>query len=122
MPVLVDTSVWIDFFRGRATRQVARLKELVGHEELIIGDLILAELLQGVRDEKDVARVEAAFAAYQVAPLVGEAIARQSALYYRQLRRRGITVRKTMDCLIATWCMQHHVPLLHADRDFSPFV
>jgi hypothetical protein len=122
VPVLVDTSVWIDFFRGRATRQVARLKELIGHEELIIGDLILAELLQGVRDEEDVARVEAAFAAYRVAPLVGEQIARQSALYYRQLRRRGITVRKTIDCLIATWCIQHHVPLLHADRDFSPFV
>ena len=122
MPVLVDTSVWIDFFRGHATPQVARLKELVGQEELMIGDLILVEILQGIRDEQDVMRVEAAFSAYRVAPLVGEAIARQSALYYRQLRSVGITVRKTIDCLIATWCIQHRVPLLHADRDFVPFV
>jgi len=122
MPTLVDTSVWIDFFHGRTTPQVTRLKELIGQEELIIGDLILAELLQGIRDERDVARVEAAFAAFRVAPLVGEKIARQSASYYRQLRRRGITVRKTIDCLIATWCVLHRVPLLHADRDFLPFV
>ena len=122
MPILVDTSVWIDLFRGRRTPQVARLEGLVGREELIIGDLTLAEILQGMRDERDVARVDAAFAAYRVAPLVGEEIARQSAAYYRRLRRQGITVRKTVDCLIATWCLQHHVPLLHADRDFEPFV
>lgn len=122
MPVLVDTSVWIDLFRGHATPEVARLKELLGQEGLIIGDRILAEILQGIVDEHDVARVEAAFAAYRVVPLVGERIARQSASYYRQLRRQGITVRKTIDCLIATWCIQHHVPLLHADRDFLPFV
>jgi predicted nucleic acid-binding protein len=122
MPVLVDTSVWIDLFRGHATVQVARLKDLVGHEELVIGDLVLAEILQGIVDEQDVARVESAFAGYQVVPLVGELIARQSALYYRQLRRQGITVGKTIDCLIAAWCIQHSVPLLHAARDFSPFV
>jgi len=79
MPVLVDTSVWIDLFRGRATTQVVRLKELVAQEELIIGDWILAEILQGIADERDVARVEAAFAAYPVVSLVGEPIARQSA-------------------------------------------
>lgn len=121
MSILVDTSVWIDFLHGQATPQVARLKALVGHEELIIGDLILAELLQGIRDDRDVVRVEAAFSAYRVVPLVGEQIARQSAMYYRQLRRQGITVRKTIDCLIATWCIQNHVPLLHADRDFQHF-
>jgi hypothetical protein len=113
--------VWIDFLHGQATPQVARLKALVGHEELIIGDLILAELLQGIRDDRDVVRVEAAFSAYRVVPLVGEQIARQSAMYYRQLRRQGITVRKTIDCLIATWCIPNHVPLLHADRDFQHF-
>lgn len=122
MPVLVDTSVWIDLFRGHATVQVARLKDLVGHEELVIGDLVLAEILQGIVDEQDVAPVETAFAAYRVVPLVGELIARQSAKYYRRLRRQGITVRKTIDCLIAAWCIQHRVPLLHADRDFSPFI
>ena len=121
MPVLVDTSVWIDFFRGRATPQVTRLKELVGQQEILLGDLILAEILQGVR-EHEVARVEKAFTAFRVVPLVGEAVARQSAADYRALRSRGITVRKTIDCLIATWCIRNATPLLHADRDFLPFV
>ena len=121
MPVLVDTSVWIDFFRGRATPQVARLKELLGQQEILLGDLILAEMLQGLR-EQEVARVEKAFAAFRVAPLVGEAVARQSAANYRTLRSRGIAVRKTIDCLIAAWCIRNRTPLLHADRDFLPFV
>lgn len=121
MPVLVDTSVWIDFFRGASTPQVQHLKDLIGQDELLLGDLILAEILQGVRDP-DVFRVEAAFAAYRIVPLVGEQIARQSARNYRQLRKKGITVRKTIDCLIATWCIQNRVPLLHADHDFAPFV
>jgi predicted nucleic acid-binding protein len=94
---------------------------MVGIEELLLGDLILAEMLQGIRDH-ELARVEAAFSAYRVVSLVGEAIARQSAANYRQLRQQGITVRKTADCLIATWCIRHSVPLLHADRDFSSFV
>ena len=122
MPILVDTSVWIDFLRGYATPQVARLKDLLGEEELLLGDLILAEVLQGVRDDQDALRVEAAFAPYAIVSLVGEAIARQSARYYRRLRKQGITIRKTIDCLIATWCIMHHVPLLYADRDFAPFV
>lgn len=121
MPVLVDTSVWIDFFRGRATPQVIRLKELLGQEEVLLGDLILAEILQGVR-EHELARVEKAFSAFRVMPLVGEAVARQSAADYRTLRSRGITVRKTIDCLIASWCIRNRTPLLHADGDFLPFV
>ncbi len=121
MPVLVDTSVWIDFFRGHATPQVTRLKELIGRHEILQGDLILAEILQGVQ-EHEVARVEEAFAAVQVMPLVGEAVARQSAAMYRTLRSQGITVRKTIDCLIAAWCIRTGTPLLHADRDFLPFI
>ncbi|MGC9395735.1 MAG: type II toxin-antitoxin system VapC family toxin [Anaerolineae bacterium] len=109
MPIMIDTSVWIDFFRGYTTPQVARLKALLGEEDLLIGDLILAEILQGIRDDRDVLRVEAAFAPYSVIPLVGEAIARQGARYYRRLRKQGITVRKTIDCLIATWCITHRV-------------
>jgi hypothetical protein len=121
MPVLVDTSVWIDFFRSRATPQVTRLKELLGQQEILLGDLILAEILQCVR-EHEVARVEKAFAAFRVVSLVGEVVARQSDGHYRTLRSRGITVRKTIDCLIATWCIRNGTPLLHADRDFLPFV
>ena len=121
MPTLVDTSVWIDFFAARPTPEVSRLKGLVGHEELLIGDLILTELLQGVRSDQEAVLIETAFSAYRVVPLVGQQVARRSALNYRLLRRRGITVRKTIDCLIATWCIEHHVPLLHNDRDFRPF-
>lgn len=121
MPVLVDTSVWIDFFRGYATPQVIRLKGLLGQQEIVLGDLILAEILQGIR-EHEVARVEKAFAAFRVVPLVGEAVARQSATNYRALRSRGITVRKTIDCLIATWCIRNRTPLLHSDHGFLPFV
>jgi hypothetical protein len=120
VPVLVDTSVWIDFFHGHLTPQVAQLKELLGEEEILLGDLILAEILQGVR-EHEVARVEKAFAAFRVVPLVGEAVARQSASAYRTLRSRGITVPKTIDCLIAAWCIRNRTPLLHNDRDFLPF-
>jgi predicted nucleic acid-binding protein len=119
---LVDTSVWIDLFRGAVTPQVARLKQLLGREELLIGDLILAEILQGIADESEAVRIERALEPYEVASLVGASLARRSAMYYRQLRRKGITVRKTIDCLIATWCVEHHVALLHADRDFAPFI
>ncbi len=121
MPVLVDTSVWIDFFRGRPTAEVTRFKELVGSEEVFIGDLILAQILHGVGDKEDLKQVERSFEAFQVVPLVGEKIARQSALNYRSLRREGSTIPKTIDCLIAAWCIRNTIPLLHADRDFRPF-
>ncbi len=121
MAVLVDTSVWIDLFRARPSAHVAKLKGLLGREEILLGDLILAEILQGVRTDQDVRRVERAFRAYAVVPLVGEAIARKSAANYRTLRNQGITARKTIDCVIATWCIEHRVPLLHNDRDFHAF-
>jgi hypothetical protein len=121
MTTMVDTSVWVDFFDGRATPGVSRLKGLARHEELIVGDIILAEVLQGIRTEEQVRRVEAAWADFRVVSLVGAANARRSARQYRELRRRGITIRNTIDCLIATWCIRHGVALLHADRDFAPF-
>ncbi len=121
MAVLVDTSVWIDLFRARAAPHTAKLKRLLGREEILVGDLILEELLRGLRTEHDVARVERAFQAFPVVPLVGEVVARKSAAHYRALRRRGVTVRKTIDRLIATWCIENRVPLLHNDRDFHPF-
>ena len=122
MAVLVDTSVWIDLFRGQESEPVLRLRQmLAAGVELVIGDLILAELLQGVRHESELRRVETAFRAYRVESLVGEALARRSAYNYRLLRTQGITIRKTIDCLIATWCIENQVPLLHNDRDFLPF-
>ena len=123
MPVMVDTSVWLNLFRQQATSDVFRLKELLGEKQtLLIGDLILTEILQGARTQAEFVRIEAAFQVYRVIPLVGETIARQSASYYRQLRDQGITVRRTIDCFIATWCIRNQVPLLHADRDFKHFL
>jgi predicted nucleic acid-binding protein len=123
MAMMVDTSVWIDFFRGNDTPEVQRLMVYINQNERIFtGDLILAELLQGIRPGRELVAVEAAFQAFLVVGMVGEVNARQSAAFYRQLRSQGITVRKTIDCLIATWCIQNQTPLLHADRDFAPFV
>lgn len=121
MTVLVDTSIWIDLFRSRKSPGVDRLKSLVGREEILLGDLILAETLQGIRSEPEARAVSTAFSSIRVVPLVGEPIARQSAENYRLLRRQGVTVRKTIDCLIATWCIKHEVPLLHSDHDFGAF-
>lgn len=123
LPVMVDTSVWIALFRGEGRAEVSRLKGLLAHNiTLVIGDLILAEILQGVSSTRESQQVENAFRGYPVMTLVGESNARLSANYYRQLRQQGITVRKTVDCLIATWCIANRTPLLHADKDFKPFV
>lgn len=121
MPILIDTSVWIDFFRANPTPQVVRMRQIVRESDLLMGDLILAEILQGVRGS-EIERVETILQPLRVVPLVGEAIARQSARNYRQLRIRGVTIRKIVDCFIATWCIENQVPLLHADRDFAAFV
>lgn len=122
MAIMVDTSVWIDFLRGNETAEVARLTEYIQlNERIFTGDLILTELLQGLRPGRELQAVEASFQAFLVVEMVGEANARQRANYYRQLRGQGITVRKTIDCLIATWCIANNIPLLHADCDFSPF-
>lgn len=123
MALMVDTSVWIDFFRGHNTPEVQRLVNYIeNNERIFTGDLILAELLQGIRPGIELATFETAFQAFLVVNMVGESNARQSAAFYRHLRSQGFTIRKTIDCLIATWCILNQVPLLHADRDFAPFV
>ncbi len=121
MTILVDSSVWIDLFRARPSVASAKLESSLGQREILIGDLILTEILQGLRGEHESRQVEQAFAAFPVVPLVGESIARKSAKNFRRLRQRGLTVRKTIDCLIATWCIEHDVALLHSDRDFEAF-
>lgn len=110
------------FFRGNDTPEVTRLANYLNlNERIFTGDLILAELFQGIRSGRELVAVEAAFKAFLDGDMVGEANARQSAAFYRQLRSQGITVRKTIDCLIATWCILNQIPLLHADRDFLHF-
>lgn len=119
--ILVDSSVWIDFFRGRTTAEVERLDALLGSEPLLVGDLILAEVLQGIPNEAEFRRVRSALGAFVQVDLVGPAVALASARNYRKLRGLGITVRKTIDTLIATACLTHGYRLLHSDRDFDAF-
>lgn len=120
--ILVDSSVWIDYFRGNATAQTDRLDALLGTEPLAIGDLILTEVLQGFDSAQEFRKVERLLTSMTVVVLGGQDIAIQAARNYRTLRARGVTVRKTIDTIIATRCIESGYTLLHSDRDFEPFV
>src|SRR5580692_8755268 len=117
--ILVDTSVWIDYFRGAVTPQSEKLDTLLGVEQLFTGDLILTEVLQGFVSERDFNQARKLLA---LVPLVGEDLALQAARNFRKLRTLGITIRKTIDTLIATSCIEKELSLLYSDRDFDPFV
>jgi predicted nucleic acid-binding protein len=119
--ILVDTSVWIDYFNGRATRETELLERLLGVERLLIGDLILTEVLQGFRSETDFKRAHNYLEALEFRPMVGLEVAVAAANNYRSLRAMGVTIRKTIDVLIATFCIIENHLLLHCDRDFDPF-
>lgn len=120
--IVVDSSVWIDYFNGRITPQTDRLDALLGKEEILIGDLILTEVLQGFRREADFQQAVELFAALEYRDMVGRDVAAASSRNYRFLRERGVTVRKTVDVIIGTFCLTAGYPLLHADRDFGPMV
>ena len=118
--IVVDTSVWIDFFRGATTPTVERFVAMVDDDEgVAITDVILTEILQGLRSEADVRRVERRLAPFEVLRLEDLADFRRAAALYRGARRKGITIRRTLDCLIASVCIREDVALLHADRDFD---
>lgn len=119
--ILVDSSVWIDYFRGVATPQSDRLDSLLGVEPLAIGDLILAEVLQGFTSERDFNEVRKSLDTFTHVELGGKDIAIQAARNFRTLRRLGVTVRKTIDTIIATRCIESGYTLLHSDRDFDAF-
>ena len=118
--IVVDSSVWIDYFNGVETPETALLDGILGLEPIVIGDLILAEVLQGFRSDHDVRRARTALDTLIFEPMVGRDIALASAGNYRALRAKGVTVRKTIDMLIATFCMENTHILLHSDRDFDP--
>lgn len=122
--ILVDSSVWIDYFRGAATRQGEFLARQIdaGGVEIAAGDLIIAEVLQGFRSEKQAREAAAAFDLIETVEIGGRALAIKSAHNYRALRAKGLTVRSTIDCLIATFCIERRIPLLHDDRDYLSFV
>ena len=119
---LVDSSVWIDYFKGAVTPQAEKLDTLLGHEPLAIGDLILTEVLQGFFNERDFNEARNMLTALTVVDLGGQKIAIQAARNFRTLRNRGVTVRKTIDTVIATRCIESGYDLLHSDKDFEPFV
>jgi predicted nucleic acid-binding protein len=118
--IVVDSSVWIDFLNGRNAPHVRRLRALLGSEEIIVGDLMLCEVLQGLDSERAAQEVEALLRRFEIVSMAGDEIATAAARNFRSLRQRGITVRKTIDLLIGTWCIHNRRPLLHNDADFRP--
>lgn len=119
--ILVDSSVWIDYFGPADTRQTALLDSYFGRTPIAVGDLIAAEVLQGIRDAKQFNAVKKVFDTFTHLDLCGYDLALKAAANYRILRVKGITVRKTINTLIATRCIEDGLTLLHADRDFAPF-
>ena len=118
--ILVDTTVWIDFFRGRDTTQVRNLERLIGdNEDICVCGVILTEVLQGIREDKDYAAASFRFESFIYLPM-GQMTFKKAAEIYRTLRRKGVTIRNAVDCMIAAVAIEHDIPLLHHDRDFSP--
>lgn len=117
--LLVDSSVWIDFCNGKATAQTLHLRDEVNREKILLGDLILCEVLQGFKNDKDYKAARELLLSFTYQNIVGQQIALQSADHFRYLRQQGVTVRKTIDVLIASFCIVHEHELLHSDRDFD---
>ena len=119
--VIVDTTVWVDYFQGVENPETEWLNTELDRQRLGLTDIILCEVLQGVRDDVVAREVERRLLNLEVFDTGGVAVAREAARNYRALRSRGHTVRKTIDCLIATFCLRGQHSLLHRDRDFDPF-
>ena len=120
--ILVDSSVWVDYFRGISTPQTGKLDSLLGVEPIATGDLILIEVLQGFVSDRDFKQAKKLMTSLVMIDLAGQHIAIQAAKNYRFLRSLGITTRKTIDTVIATRCIESRLPLLYSDKDFDPFV
>jgi predicted nucleic acid-binding protein len=120
--VLVDSDVWIDYFNGIATRQTDFLDRLLGNEPVAVGDLVLAEVLQGFRNDADYRTARDLLGSLVTFEMLGAVRALKVAENYRAMRKRGVRMRKTTDTVIATFCIEERVPLLYADRDFDVFV
>jgi len=119
--VIVDTSVWIDYLRGTQNRHSDWIDRELALQRIGLTDLILCEVLQGITDDTAFRKVRRTLSQFEVFPTGGEALAVASASNYRRLRVEGRTVRKTIDCLIATFCLVHGHSLFHRDSDFDAF-
>lgn len=120
--IIVDSSVWIDYFNGIPTWQTDSLDNYLSNVPVVIGDLILTEVLQGFRSNKDYETAKTFLSTFPFRQMGGYNVAIQSAQNYRLLRKAGVTVRKTIDIIIATFCIIEGLTLLHDDRDFDPMV
>jgi predicted nucleic acid-binding protein len=119
--ILVDSSVWIDYFRGTRSTAAAHLDKLLASEPVLTGDLILAEVLQGFATDADFNQARTLLGSLDIVSMAGAAICMQAAQNFRTLRRKGMSVRKTIDTIIATCCIENDYALLHNDRDFDAF-
>jgi predicted nucleic acid-binding protein len=119
--IVVDSSVWIDFFNGQTTKETRYLLNILGKEQIIVGDIILSEVLQGFRTDASFKKAKEILSQFLFQEMLGEKIALASARNYRTLRARGLTVRSTIDSLIATYCIENNLPLLHSDKDYQLF-
>lgn len=119
--IVVDSSVWIDYFRGAESPEVDILDKSLGYLEVAIGDLILTEVLQGFRHTQDYQTAKSLMLQLTILDMLGKEMALKSAENFRRLRKKGITIRKTADVIIATYCIENHLPLLFTDKDFLPF-
>ena len=120
--ILIDSSVWVDYFSGIPTPQTDWLDSSLGNTPIIIGDLILTEVLQGFQSDKDFKIAKDLLLGIPYMAMGGQSLSLQSAINYRYLRKKGVTVRKTIDIIIGTFCIQNQLALLHCDRDFDPMV
>ncbi|MDI1231125.1 MAG: PIN domain nuclease [Methylobacter sp.] len=119
--ILVDSSVWIDYFNGTETLATQKLDNLLGVQPVCTGDLILAEVLQGFRLDQDYQAALTLLCSLPAHAMLGVDLSLKSAENFRKLRKQGVTIRKTIDTMIATYCIENELPLLHSDKDFKPF-
>jgi predicted nucleic acid-binding protein len=119
--LLVDSTVWIDYFNGRSTQQTNYLDGALSRRLILVGDIVLGEVLQGFRRDEDFERARQALGKFSQVSMLNPSLAIQSAMHCRALRRMGLTVRRTVDCFIATYCIAAGCELLHDDHDFDPF-
>ena len=120
--ILVDSGVWIDYFTGIDNKQTDSLDKTLGVQSVAAGDLILTEVLQGFRHDRDYRTAKALFDNVTIFEMLGRDMAIRSAENFRTLRKKGITIRKTADVIIASFCIKQKIPLLFSDKDFKPFV
>jgi len=117
--ILVDTSVWINYFNGVENKQTENLDRILSEQSVLVGDIILTEILQGFDSDKEFRLAKQALDPLDCVHLGGKSLAIKAASNFRFLRSKGITIRKTVDMLIGTWCIEHEVELLHNDKDFN---